>query len=91
MGTALALPHEQAMGDAVEQRVAPIDPEALARGATRAVLILNALVFIAIGVSVLTSALAIPFTVFLFLSAAAFAGWGVLLPGVDGTRYDARH
>jgi hypothetical protein len=72
------------LADAFEVGVAPLDLLALARNATRAVFILTAIVFIAIGVSVLTSALAIPFTVFLFLCAAAFAAWGVLLPGVGG-------
>ena len=62
--------------------VASIDPEAVQRFATRFVLILTVLIFIATGVSVLTSPLAIPFTVSMFLCAAGIVAWAVLLPGI---------
>lgn len=66
----------------IDVRVA-FNRDAVARGALRAVLVLIAIVFAAIGFTVLTSALAIPFTVALWLCAATslgFAAFGRFAP-----------
>lgn len=72
--------------DLDQRAAAGRDAQSIARFATRAAFVLIAIVFVAIGVTVLTSPLAVPFTVFMFLCAAALVGWAVLLPDVDDSR-----
>ena len=55
--------------------VAPITTEEFARGAFRTMLVVIAIVFVALGVTVLTSPLSIPFTIGLWLCAATSLGF----------------
>jgi hypothetical protein len=64
----------------------PIGAADIGRFALRALLILLALFFVTIGVSMLTSALAIPFTVATFFGAAVLMALAVSLPGVGEHR-----
>jgi len=69
----------------VQTTTSPIAVADIGRFVLRALLILLALFFITIGVSMLTSALAIPFTVTTFFGAAALVGLAVSLPGPEKT------